>query len=240
MFLPSTEWYSTWCLPLGPDQVVTALLGFSTQWPSSAVYQHRFLFRPPGLWHIRLQYFSWWRTLGTIFSTELFIGVHSTRLFTKFTISIPHHLVWPPNMLLLLKWWFSASGPSAPRSSGVLWLVTCIFSLCISGLCCACSRLSMPTVATNFLGVFTISCLSGLVLIITTSTMRNSLGTTQAASAGGTTSLTPNTLRMPWSAEEGKRRKQRRHNDLNVGSDSAYFLFNLGVGSVWSYLPDRW
>jgi hypothetical protein len=28
----------------------------------------------------------------------------------------------------------------------------------------------MPTVATNFLGVFTISCLSGLVLIITTST----------------------------------------------------------------------
>jgi hypothetical protein len=37
-------------------------------------------------------------------------------------------------------------------------------------------NLLMPTVATNFLGVFTISCLSGLVLIITTSTMRNSAG----------------------------------------------------------------
>lgn len=186
------------------------ILGSSTHWHNSVDSQLRSHSRPFGPWHIRSQSSLWWRIPGITSPTVLFIGVPSTRPFTKSTTSTRPLLAWLLNMPHRLKWWSWASGLSGARLFGVRWQVNSTFLPCTSGSSCACSRPSMLTVVMNSRGAFTISFPSGLVPITTIYTMRSSSATIPAASGGGTMSLTPSTPRMRWSAEGKTRPRFRR------------------------------
>ena len=92
-------------------------------------------------------------------------------------------------------------GTLLPRFSGAPSHKICTSWLCKSSSCFAWRRLSMHIRATIFLGVWGTSCPFGQVQTITIFIMSSSLGTTQAASAGGIAFFVRSTNQPLWRGE---------------------------------------